>query len=130
MIVENRPGGAENIAIGYVSKANPDGYTILLCSNSVTINPSLYKNLQYDAKKDLRPIGRVGASPLVIVAQASEPYGTVAEMAAYAKANPDQALLRFAGHRHAAPHVDGTDQEQDGRADPAHSLSRRGAGHE
>jgi len=88
VIVENRPGGAENVAIGYVSKANPDGYTILLCSNSVTINPGLYKNLLYDAKKDLRPIGRVGTSPLVIVTQASEPYGTVAEMAAYAKANP------------------------------------------
>ena len=88
VIVENKPGGAENVAIGYVSKANPDGYTILLCSNSVTINPSLYKNLQYDAKKDLRPIGRVGSSPLVIVTQASEPYNTVAEMAAYAKANP------------------------------------------
>ena len=88
VIVENKPGGAENVAIGYVSKANPDGYTILLCSNSVTINPGLYKNLQYDAKKDLRPIGRVGSSPLVIVAQASEPYNNIAEMAAYAKANP------------------------------------------
>jgi tripartite-type tricarboxylate transporter receptor subunit TctC len=88
VIVENKPGGAENVAIGYVSKANPDGYTLLLCSNSITINPSLYKNLQYDAKKDLRPIGRVGSSPLVIVTQASEPYGNVAEMAAYAKANP------------------------------------------
>jgi tripartite-type tricarboxylate transporter receptor subunit TctC len=88
VIVENRPGGAENVAIGYVSKANPDGYTLLLCSNSITINPGLYKNLQYDAKKDLRPIGRVGSSPLVIVTQATEPYNTVAEMAAYAKANP------------------------------------------
>jgi tripartite-type tricarboxylate transporter receptor subunit TctC len=88
VIVENKPGGAENLAISYVSKANPDGYTLLLCSNSITINPSLYKNLQYDAKKDLRPVGRVGSSPLVIVTQASEPYTTVAEMAAYAKANP------------------------------------------
>src|SRR6185312_15842969 len=80
VMIENRPGGAENIAIGYVAKANPDGYTILLCSNSITINPSLYKNLQYDVRKDLRPIGRVGAAPLVIVAHSSEPYGTVAEM--------------------------------------------------
>jgi tripartite-type tricarboxylate transporter receptor subunit TctC len=88
VIVENKPGGAENVAIGYVAKANPDGYTVLVCSNSVTINPSLYKNLQYDARKDLRPVGRVGASPLVVVGQTSEPYGTVAEMAAYAKANP------------------------------------------
>ncbi len=59
-------------------KANPDGYTLLLCSNSITINPSLFKNLQYDAKKDLRPVGRVGSSPLVVVTQASEPYNTVA----------------------------------------------------
>jgi tripartite-type tricarboxylate transporter receptor subunit TctC len=88
VIVENKPGGAENVAIGYVAKANPDGYTILLCSNSVTINPSLYNNLQYDARKDLRPIGRVGSSPLVIVTQVTEPYNNIADMAAYAKANP------------------------------------------
>src|SRR5204863_3588584 len=81
VVVENRPGAAETIAVNAVAKANPDGYTILLCSNSITINPSLYKNLPYDARKDLRPIGRVGTSPLVIVTQASEPYRTVAEMA-------------------------------------------------
>ncbi len=88
VVVENRPGGAENVAINSVAKANPDGYTVLICSNSITINPSLYKNLPYDAKKDLRPIGRVGTTPLVVVTQASEPYRTLAEMAAYAKANP------------------------------------------
>jgi tripartite-type tricarboxylate transporter receptor subunit TctC len=88
VVVENRPGGAESVAINSVAKSNPDGYTILICSNSITINPSLYKNLPYDAKKDLNPIGRVGSSPLVILTQVSEPYRTLADMAAYAKANP------------------------------------------
>ncbi|HWM47842.1 MAG TPA: tripartite tricarboxylate transporter substrate binding protein [Xanthobacteraceae bacterium] len=88
VVIENRPGGAENVAISSVAKANPDGYTVLICSNSITINPSLYKNIPYDAKKDLRPIGRVGSSPLLIVTQASEPYRDLKEMAAFAKANP------------------------------------------
>jgi len=90
VVVENKPGGAENIAINAVAKAAPDGYTLLLCSNSITINPSLYKSLPYDARKELRPIGKLGASPLLLVAAATEPYRTVPELVAYAKANPDK----------------------------------------
>lgn len=89
VVVENKPGGAENVAISYVAKANPDGYTILLCSSSITVNPNLYKTVPYN-KNDLRPIGRVGSSPLVIVTQANAPYNTLKEMVAYAKANPDK----------------------------------------
>lgn len=90
VVVENKPGGAENIAINAVAKSAPDGYTVLLCSNGITINPSLYKSLPYDAKKELRPIGKLGASPLLLVAAATEPYKTIPELVAYAKANPDK----------------------------------------
>src|SRR5262245_36059366 len=102
VVVENKPGGAENIAINAVAKSAPDGYTLLLCSNGITINPSLYKSLPYDAKKELRPIGKLGASPLLLVAAASEPYKTIPELVAYAKAKPDKPA--YAPQGTATPH--------------------------
>jgi tripartite-type tricarboxylate transporter receptor subunit TctC len=88
IIVENRPGGAENIGINAGAKAAPDGYTLLLSSNSITINPSLFKHLNYDASKDLLPIGKVTSLPMLIVCSPSAPYKTLFEFIAYAKGNP------------------------------------------
>lgn len=88
IIVENRPGGAENIGINAGAKAAPDGYTLLLSSNSITINPSLFKHLNYDASKDLLPIGKVTSLPMLIVCSPSAPYKTLLEFIAYAKGNP------------------------------------------
>lgn len=88
VVIENRVGAAENIGINAVAKAAPDGYTLLFCSNSITINPTLYKSLPYDAKKELRPIGKIASVPLLMVAAASEPYGDLAQLIKYAKANP------------------------------------------
>ena len=88
VVVENRPGGAENIGIGAVAKALPDGYTLLLGANTITINPSLFRNLGYDVNKDLLPIGKVSVMPLLIVTSPSAPYATLSELIAHAKQNP------------------------------------------
>lgn len=90
VIVENRPGGGENIGINSVAKAAPDGYTLLFSSNTLTMNPSLYKSLPYDAIKELTPVGRVTTMPLLIVSHPSIPVSSVPELIAYARANPDR----------------------------------------
>jgi len=88
IVVDNRPGGAENLGIGQIARAEPDGYSLLLSSNSITINASLYKDLAYDANKDLTPIGKVTVMPILVVTSASSPYKTLSDLIAYAKANP------------------------------------------
>jgi len=88
VVIENRGGAGENIGINAVAKAAPDGYTLLFCSNSITINPTLYKSLPYDAKKELRPIGKIASVPLLMVAAASEPYRDLTQLITHAKANP------------------------------------------
>lgn len=90
VVLENRPGGGENIGINFVAKSAPDGYTLLLSSNSITMNPFLYKSLPYDALKDLAPTGRVTTIPLLIVSHPSVPVQNIPELIGYAKANPDK----------------------------------------
>jgi len=90
VVVENRAGGSENVGIGSVTKAAPDGYTLLLASNSITINSALFKSLPYDVNKDLQPLGRVASLPLLVVVGIAMPYKSLGEMIAYAKANPNK----------------------------------------
>ncbi len=102
VIVDNRPGGGENIGINAVAKAAPDGYTLLLSSNTITMNPSLYKALPYDAAKDLVPVGRVTTIPLLIVSHPSLAVHNIGELIAYAKANPDK--LSYGTPGNGTPH--------------------------
>ncbi len=97
VIIENKPGAAENIGINSVAKAAPDGYTLLLCSNSITINPALYRTLPYDAKRELQPIGKIASVPLLLVASSTEPYRDLSELVAYAKANPNKLFYGSPG---------------------------------
>jgi len=98
LIIENKAGGAESAGILVVTRAQADGYTLLICSNGgTTINQALYKNLSYDAQKDLMPLGRLGASPLLIAVGASEPYKDLAELVAYSKTNPTKLFYGTPG---------------------------------
>src|SRR5262249_41310462 len=56
VIVENRPGAGNIVGAQAVAKAEPDGYTLLLANTSISVNPSLYKSLPYDTKRDLAPV--------------------------------------------------------------------------
>ena len=95
VIVENRPGADGALAAMYVAKAHPDGYTLMLGTNSpLSADPFLLKDVSYDAVKDFTPITRVGSFTLMLVINPSIPAHSVKELIAYAKANPGK--LSFA----------------------------------
>jgi tripartite-type tricarboxylate transporter receptor subunit TctC len=88
-IVENRAGSGTTLGAGFVAKAAPDGYTILLgTSTTYAIATSLYKHISYDPTKDFAPIALVAQVPFVLVVHPSLPVHSVAELVRYAKANP------------------------------------------
>ena len=104
VVVDNRPGAAGNIGADAAAKSLPDGYTLLLCVNSYTINTTVYKNLSWDLLRDFAPVGRYAASPLVVVVNARSPIKSVQELTAYAKANPGKINYGSAGSG-TAPHL-------------------------
>lgn len=94
VIVENVAGASGTLAAQAVARAEPDGYTVLITTNTTHgANQSLLKLLSYDAIADFAPITRIGYNPLVLVVHPSLPVANVAELVAYAKANP--GLLTF-----------------------------------
>jgi tripartite-type tricarboxylate transporter receptor subunit TctC len=98
MVIDNRGGAGGTIGSRAVSKSEPDGYTILLgYSGTLAIGPSLYGNVGYDPRKDFEPIGRIGTAPNTLVVHPSFPVHSVAELIAYAKANPGKVNYGSAG---------------------------------
>jgi tripartite-type tricarboxylate transporter receptor subunit TctC len=96
VVVENRGGAGGTIATRAVAKTAPDGYTILLTyTGTLAINPSLYPNAGYDPRKDFTPIGLIGSLPSVLVVHPSLAVHSVAELIAYAKANPGKVNYAF-----------------------------------
>ena len=89
VIVENRGGAGGNIAMGFAARAKPDGYTLLLTSSVLVVNPLLYKTVPFDPAKDFVPISLLGTSPNLMVAQPAFA-NTMIEFIAKAKAGPGQ----------------------------------------
>lgn len=99
VVVENRAGAGGNIGSDYVSKAAPDGYTILGGTiSSHAINVSLYPKLPYDPVKSFSPIALIGTNANVLVVGAASPYKTVQELTAAAKAKPGSISFASAGN--------------------------------
>ena len=96
-IVENRPGGSNNIGTDVVVRATPDGYTLLLTSSNNASNAALYHNLSFDFMRDIAPVAGIAHTTLVMVINPSVPAKTVAEFVAYAKANPGKVNMGSAG---------------------------------
>jgi tripartite-type tricarboxylate transporter receptor subunit TctC len=88
VIVENRPGAAGNLGMGQAARARPDGYTLLLTSTAIAVNPALFKDLPYDPFKDFAPISELVDSPNVIIVRADSDIKTMADLVAHAKAVP------------------------------------------
>jgi tripartite-type tricarboxylate transporter receptor subunit TctC len=98
VIVENVAGSGGNIAAHRVAVAAPDGYTLLLMSTSLTINPSLYESVQFDPVTSFRPIGLIGTSPQVLVVRPGSPFHNVGDIVAYAKAHPGKLTYASGGN--------------------------------
>ncbi|HUC48873.1 MAG TPA: tripartite tricarboxylate transporter substrate binding protein [Xanthobacteraceae bacterium] len=95
VVVEDRPGADGAVAAQYVQHANPDGYTLMLATNSpLSADPFLLRHVSYDPVKDFTPVTRVGSFTLMLVVNPSLPVHSVKELIAYAKANPGK--LSFA----------------------------------
>ena len=89
VVVENRAGANGQIAAQYVAKAKPDGYTLLMTTNtSHSANPSLVSNLKYDPIKDFTPIARLGELPFALVVNQADPAKTLKEWIDNVKRNP------------------------------------------
>ena len=88
VVIENKPGAAGNIGMGLAARAKPDGYTLLLTSTAIAVNPAIYRSLPYDSIKDFAPISELVDSPNVLVVKPSSGIKTVADLVARAKAAP------------------------------------------
>lgn len=97
VVIENRAGAGGNVGADTVAKAPGDGYTLLMASGSITINPSLYKRMPFDTKKDLLPITNVAQGPMLVVVQDGSPHKTLKDLIAAAKAKPGTINFASAG---------------------------------
>jgi tripartite-type tricarboxylate transporter receptor subunit TctC len=96
-IIENKPGGGNNIGTEVVVNAPPDGYTMLLVNPANGINATLYKNLSFNFVRDIAPVAGIVRTPNVMEVTASFPAKTVAEFIAYCKANPGKINMASSG---------------------------------
>lgn len=97
-VVENKPGASGAIGATAVAGATPDGYTLLVASNSsLGINPGLYKTLSYDVARDFAPVTRGVIAPMVIVAHPSSGLKTMADLVAAGKRDPEKLFYGTAG---------------------------------
>ena len=96
-VIDNRPGGSENIATEAVVRSSPDGYTILLVTGTNAINTTLYEKLSFNFNRDIAPVAGIARVPELMVANLSVPAKTVPEFIAYAKANPGKLNMASGG---------------------------------
>jgi tripartite-type tricarboxylate transporter receptor subunit TctC len=97
VLVDNRAGAATIIGTEVVAKAPPDGYTWLIVTNGIAINPSVYKKLPYDTLTDLAPVTLISKSPFILIAHPSLPVRNVAELIKLAKARPGELMYSSSG---------------------------------
>src|SRR5580698_3433301 len=95
--VEDKPGAGSNLGTEVVVNAPPDGYTLLLITQSNAINATLYRNLNFDFMRDITPIASLLHAPSVLVVNPSVPVKNIPELIAYAKANPGKLNMATAG---------------------------------
>jgi tripartite-type tricarboxylate transporter receptor subunit TctC len=97
VIIDNKPGAGGNIASEIVAKAPADGYTLLLAVNTVTINPYLFRKIDVSIAKDLRGVGLIATSPIVLSVPNNSPFQNLKELISYAKTHPGEVTYGTPG---------------------------------
>ncbi|WP_209379360.1 tripartite tricarboxylate transporter substrate binding protein [Pararoseomonas baculiformis] len=98
VVIDNRPGGGTVLGSDLVSKAAPDGYTLLLTTSALAINASLVKSLPYDTEKGFSAVGLICHGPNVLVVRPDSPYRSVADIIRAAKAEPGKLTYGSSGN--------------------------------
>ncbi len=98
VVVENRPGANTIVGTELVVKSPPDGYTLIVLPNAITINPHLYRKLPFDVVKDLAPITQIGASPLILVVHPSLPVRNTRDFLVLARSKPNELTNGSSGN--------------------------------
>ena len=99
IVIDNKPGAGGNVGAELVAHAAPDGYTLLYGTNGThAINPALYGNLRFDPVADFAPVSRMTLIAAMLIVNHEVPAKSVAELIAYAKANPGKVNFASAGN--------------------------------
>lgn len=98
VIIDNKGGAGGSVGTEIVSRAAPDGYTVLFTLSSHTINPAIFTKLSFDTVRDFEPVGMVASLPQILVANPQVPVKNVAEMVAMAKAKPGAVSYASVGN--------------------------------
>jgi tripartite-type tricarboxylate transporter receptor subunit TctC len=119
-VIENRPGAGGNVAAEQVARAGADGHTLLMGNNSIlATNAALYKKINFDPEADFAPISLIGSQANILVVNPQLPVRTMAELIAYAKANPGKVNYGSSGYG-AAAHLAAELFKADAKVDIVH----------
>jgi len=97
IVIENKPGAGGNLGADYVAHAAPDGYTLVIASSQITMNPYLGMKVPFNIERDFEPVGRIGSVPLMLVSNTEQPYMTLKEFVDYTRANPGKVSYSSPG---------------------------------
>ncbi len=98
IVIENKPGAGGNLGTDYVAHAAPDGYTLVIASSQVTMNPFLGMKVPFRIDRDFEPVGLIASVPIMLVVNDDQPFRTLKDFIAYTHANPGKISYSSPGN--------------------------------